>query len=280
MRAAADFGQGFHNRAHIADRHRVIEQTLQSAGQHTQRQLGGHQVFHQLGRLGGQLVQQLLHFVVAEQIGCVIAQYFIQMGGHGSSRIDYGIAQGPGMVALRRLNPHRVQAEGRFGGGRALQIAVHLAGIDRHFATDFDFAAPAHHTFEHDVVAVRVDAQSIADTHRLDQKAQFGRQFFAYTFHACHQLAARLGIDQRYQSVTDFQAYQVHLVQVFPIKFLGLLSGGHGGGLGHFFGGVGGGLAAQQYPAQTGGSSGQKDKHQVRHAGHYTEHRHDDGGDK
>ena len=62
----AGFGQSFGNRAHIADRDRLLQQVLQSTGQDAQRQFARDQVFHDLGGLGRELVEQLLGFVVSE----------------------------------------------------------------------------------------------------------------------------------------------------------------------------------------------------------------------
>ena len=126
------------------------------------------------------------------------------------------------------------------------------------------------------MVAVGVDAQGIANTHRLDQETQFGRQFFAHAFDARHELPARLGIDQRNQAVTDFQAHQIHLVQVFPVELFRLLCSGHGGGGGDLFGRFGCGIAAKQIPAYASAERRQKDEHQMWHAGHHAQDGHDD----
>ena len=197
------------------------------------------------------------------------------MGGHGGSGIDHGVAQGAGMVALRGLDPHGLQAKRGFLGGRAFERAVDLAGVDGHFAAHFDLATAPDHAFEHDVVAVGVNAQGVADAHRLDQKAQFGREFLAHALDARHQLAACIGIDQGNQAVANFQAHQVHLVEVFPIEFLDGL--GHGRrSSGQLFGRIAGsGLTAQHIKAQGGRARRQNDEHQVRHAGHQAQNGHD-----
>ena len=118
--SGADLGERLNNGAHVAYRHAVIEQALQGSGQGPQGQFGRDQVFNQLGRLGNEFVQQLLDFVMAKQIRGVFAQHFVQMGGHRCGGIDHRVAQSPGMVTLRRLNPHRIQAKGGFLRGRAL----------------------------------------------------------------------------------------------------------------------------------------------------------------
>ena len=87
-----------------------------------------------------------------------------------------------------------------------------MARVDRHFTTDFDFAAATDHAFENDVVAVRVDIQGIANAHWLNQETQLGREFFTHAFDARHQLAAGFCVDQGNQAIANFQAHQVHLV--------------------------------------------------------------------
>ena len=215
---------------------------------------------------------------MAEQISGVVAQHFVQMGGDGGGCIDHGVTQGARMVALRWFDPHGFQAECGFLRWGAFQRAIDLARVDGHFAAHLDLAAPAHHAFENHVVRVGVDAQCVADAHRLNQKAQLCRELLAHTLNAGHQLPAGLGVHQRNQAVTDFQADQVHLIQVFPVQFLRCFHGRLRSRFGRLLGGFFVCLAAQNQQAGTGCHSRQGHKHQMRHSGYQAQDRQDAGG--
>jgi len=50
---------------------------LQYAGNHPERQFRRNQVFDQLRKLGGKLVQKLLCLITAEQLGSTLPQHLI-----------------------------------------------------------------------------------------------------------------------------------------------------------------------------------------------------------
>ena len=157
-----------------------------------------------------------------------------------------------------------------------MQLAIHLAGVDGQFATHFDFAFAPHHALEHDVVGVRIDVQVVANANGLNQKAQFGRQFFTHAFDAAHQFAASVLVDQRNQAVANLQTTQLDLVHIVPVQIFGGLGGGSG--LCHrFLGGFFFHFTANHHQAQTRSSSGQGDEHHVGHAGHQAQNGQDDG---
>ena len=160
---------------------------------------------------------------MAEQVGGVVAQNLVQMGGYRRAGVHHRVTERARVVTLRRVNPDRIQTKSRLFAGNAFQRAVHLAGVDGHFTADLDFAFAANHAFEHNMVRIRVNVQRVANTHRLNQKAKFHGQFFTHALDARHQLTAGLRVDQRDQAVADFQADQVHLVNVIPVQFFRLI---------------------------------------------------------
>ena len=164
------------------------------------------------------------------------------------------------------------------------QRAVYLARVDGQLAAHLDLAFATHHALQDDVVGVGVDVQGIANAHRLNQKAQFGRQFFAHPFDAVHQLTAGVGVDQGNQAVANFQTNQIHLVDIVPIQFFHFGFGSAGGTRG-----AGGGrtaltqtcrpiLAFDDQPANRGTRQAQGQKHQVRHTGHDAQQSQNTGG--
>ena len=98
----------------------------------------------------------------------------------------------------------------------------------------------------------------------MDQEAQFGREFFAHTFDAVHQLATGFGVDQRDEAIPDFHANQIHLLHIVPIQLFGAIGGR----------GCDGGrillcdLFSQRHEAHTRGGKRQQQEDEVGHARH------------
>ena len=160
---------------------------------------------------------------MTEQIGSVVAQNFVQVGGHSGAGIHHGVTQGARQVALRRIDPHSVQTKGGLLRGLTFQGAIHLTRVDGQFFAHSDLTLAANHTLQHNVIRIRIDGQGVANAHGLNQKAQLSRQFFAYTLHAVHQLTACFGVHQGNQAVANFKANQIHLIDIVPIQFFGLV---------------------------------------------------------
>ena len=267
MCATTDFSQGFDDCAHVADRHRLLQQILQRTGHHTQGQLTRHQFLDQLGRFRSQLVQQFLRFVVTHQFRGVVAQNLVHVGRDGCARIHHGITQSAGLVTPGGLDPDSFQTKSGLFGGLTFDFAVDLARVDRQFATHLDFAATTHHAVQNDVISVGLQIERIADAHRLHQKAQFRRELFAHAFDTRHQLAARLDVDQGNQAIADFKADQVHLLHIVPVQFLGAFIGWQsrrGQTLLQLH------LFAHDHEAHPSRGGGQRQENQVRHTWHQT----------
>ena len=212
---------------------------------------------------------------MAEQISGVIAQHFVQVGGHGGTGVDHGVTQSACMVSLGGIDPHRVQAKRGLFGGLAFQWAINLARVDRQFTTDFDLTFAPGDALEHNVIRIGVDIQGIANPHRLHQKAQLGREFFTHAFDAAHQLTTGFRIDQRNQAVANFQTNQIHLVHVVPIQFFGFVQSRLGGSTDGF--GFGRRLLLHDAPSHGGRGQSQGQEHQMRHPGHHAQNGHDAG---
>ena len=159
---------------------------------------------------------------MAEQIGSVVAQNFVQVRGHSGAGVYHGVTQGASQVALRRINPDRIQTEGGLLRGLTFQRSINLTRVDGQFFAHFNLTLAANHTLQHNVIRIRIDGQSVANAHGLNQKAQLGRQFFAHTLHTVHQLTACFWVHQRNQTVANFKANQVHLIDIVPIQLFGL----------------------------------------------------------
>ncbi len=83
---------------------------------HWQRQELRYQVLDQFGGDLAEIVQQLLHLVVAEQFVRVALQDLAEMGGDHGAGVDHRVTQGLGMIALGGVDPDRLESEGRILG--------------------------------------------------------------------------------------------------------------------------------------------------------------------
>ena len=203
---------------------------------------------------------------MAEQVCGVVAQHFVQMRCHGCAGVHHGVTQGARHVALCGVNPHSFQTERGLFGGFTFQGAIHLTRIDGQLFAHFDLTLAAHYALEHDVISIGIDGQGIANANGLNQESQLGRQFFAHTFDAVHQLTAGVGVDQWNQAIANFKANQIDLIDIVPIQFFGLFQGGLRCllcGCGFWYGRLVGNA-----PSQAGRGQCQGDEHQMRHARH------------
>jgi hypothetical protein len=81
-----------------------------------QRQLLGHQVFHQLGRFACQMIEQGLGFLTAQQFGGMRKDHVVEMGSHHGAGVDHGVAEHMRLLAQTCFDPDGRQAEGRVLG--------------------------------------------------------------------------------------------------------------------------------------------------------------------
>ena len=149
-----------------------------------------HQILDQLRRGFRGDVEQLLHFLVAEQLVRVRLQEVAQVCGDDAARIDDGIAERLRVVARGRLDPDRLHAEGRILGGDALQGPEDAARVDGELTVDVDDAFAERDAAEGDAVGVRRELEVVADVHRLHEEAELLGELAAHAPDARQQLAA------------------------------------------------------------------------------------------
>ena len=221
LAAGAGIRQHFGDGLEVAQRHLLGEQRLQHLGEHRERERLRDEVFGELGRGLGQRGQELLRLVEAEQLRRVLAHHLRQMRGDDGRRIDHGVAERLRMRARAGLDPDRLHAEGRVLGADAVERAVDAARVERHLAIRIDHALPHRHAGQQQAVVVGQQFEVVADVHGLDQEAQLLGDLLAHALDARHQLAALLGVHQRDQAITDFEAQRVFGTHVVPAQLRG-----------------------------------------------------------
>ncbi len=68
LRARRVLGNRFDDRAHVANRHAFGQQPLQNSNDHAERQHFRHQVFDEFRRRLRQVIEEMLHFFMAQQL--------------------------------------------------------------------------------------------------------------------------------------------------------------------------------------------------------------------
>ena len=120
-READRLGDAFEDGRQVADRDALVEQLLQHALDAGDGDLARHQVLDQLLLLLGQVLQELLHLGVGQQVGHVGLEDLGQVGRQHGRRIDHGIAADRRLLAQRwpRSRSPAGRRSARSCGGRA-----------------------------------------------------------------------------------------------------------------------------------------------------------------
>ena len=86
-----------------------MQQLLEHLDHHAHRQELRHEILDELGRRLAQPIEQLLHFLVAQQFVGVRLQQVAQMGGDHAARVDDGVALRLRLLAPRLVDPDRFE---------------------------------------------------------------------------------------------------------------------------------------------------------------------------
>src|SRR5258705_724016 len=166
----------FDDGAHVADMHAFFEQVLQHLLQGRHWQQLGHDVFDELGRFARQMVEQLLQFVPAEQIGSVGVYQLAQVGGDDGTSVDHRIARLMRRIAQAGFNPYRRQTERRIDRRRAGQLGGDAARIDREKHAGGRLVLADLDALQGNTVAIRPQFEVVAYVYRGRQKSDLLRK--------------------------------------------------------------------------------------------------------
>ena len=108
-------GDAFEDGRQVADRDALGEQQLQHALDAGDGDLRRHDVLDQFALLLRQLLQQLLHLAVRQQVGDVVLQQLGEVRRQHGRGVDDGVALERGLFLQRGIDPGRRQAERRLG---------------------------------------------------------------------------------------------------------------------------------------------------------------------
>ncbi len=164
----------------MVDRSRIemrsAEQQLQHALDARDGDLRRHDVLDQFGLLLRQILQQLLHLAIGQQVGHVGLEQFGEMRRQHGRGIDDGIALQRRFFLQRGIDPGRRQAEGRLGGVDAGHVTCPPVGIHDHELVRPDAARAGIDLLDLDDVGVGLELHVVEDAHRRHHEAHFDRE--------------------------------------------------------------------------------------------------------
>ena len=218
LRAGAVLCERLRNRADVAHRHSIDEQLLHHLHHDTERQSTGRQVFDELRRGFREAIEQVLHFLVTEQLIGMTLQELAQVRGDDRRRIDDREAERLRVLFPGRLDPVRVEAERGVLRAHADDMRGHTAGIDREIAVDLNLPFADRHAEDRDAIAVRLQLEVVADVHRLNEEPELLRQLAAHGLDAREQGPGLVAVDERDQAIADLETDEVDRADVFPAE--------------------------------------------------------------
>jgi hypothetical protein len=180
------------------------------------------------------VVEQGLGLLAAEQLGGVVEDDVVEVGGHHGAGIHHGVAERVRLLAHRGVDPYRGQTKGGVGGLAPGERPRHAARVDGEELAGIGLAAADLDALEREPVAVGLELEVVADVHRRGQEADFLGELLAQPADALEQLAVLALVDHRDEAVADLEPEHIDLRDVVPAR-LQVVGGGHRrlcGGLG------------------------------------------------
>ncbi|KAF5029483.1 hypothetical protein DSECCO2_648130 [anaerobic digester metagenome] len=203
-------GHGFGHGQQVADGHAFLDEVLQDLLHAAERHRAGHKVFHGLGRALGQVVEQGLHFLAAQELVQVALEDFRQVRGDDRRRIDHGVAGEHGLVLLQFRHPQRGQVEGGLARLHALDAVLGVARVHGQEMVDEDFRRSHLVALDEHHVLARAQLEVVAQVQGGDDHAHVQGELAADGADAREQVAVLFLVHERDEAVAhlEFQGVQ------------------------------------------------------------------------
>ena len=172
---------------------------------HAKGQHIGHQIFHCLGRMLCDRVQQTLHALAVKKVGQLTLEHFRQMRGDNRCRVNHRVTRKHGFLALTVGNPQGRQVKGRLARFNAADLGGHVAGIHGQKVIDQNFCRSHLIALDKQGVLAGLELKVIAQVQRGDDHAHVQRELSAYGADAGQQVAALFFVHQRDEAVAHFK---------------------------------------------------------------------------
>ena len=217
---------------------------------------------HQFREARLEVFNQFVRFLPAQQLMGMLRDQLVEVGGDRHRRLDDGIARSHRRRSPVARDPGRRHAIGRVSHRDAFDRLVCARRVDRQQPVRQHLPACHFGAIQQEAVDLGRQLQVVADVHRRDQETDLTDEFLADRADALDQVAVVAGVDQRDQSVGQFQAQRLDHRHVVPVD----LAGGHRLELRCGLCQRCGCLALHDQPAQTAEQRGKGQESQVRHA--------------
>src|SRR5579884_3503680 len=211
LRARRVICERLEDRLQVANRDALAEQVLQHLLHAAERELLGDQLLDDLRTSLGHLVEELLHFLAAEQLVRVPADHLGEVRDDHGGRVDHGVAGELRALALGGRDPEGVEPEGRLacrdpGHGRG-----HRAGVDGEERPRAHLAAGDLVALEEDQVGVRLEVEVVADVDGRHDEAHLERELAAQRLDALDEVArpAPPCVDERHELEAHLELHHV-----------------------------------------------------------------------
>src|SRR5690348_8689964 len=202
-------GDRLDDRTHIANWHTLRQQSLQNTHEGRQGHHARHYVLDQLrGRLR-QGVEEVLNFLVTENLVRMPLDDEAQVGCDDRTRVDHRVTQCLGVIACRGLDPDRFHSEGRVLRGNTLYGSEYPSRVDRELAIRVDDALANGHAAQVDAIDIGREVEVVADVDRRNEEAEILGEFATHAAHTSQQVAALTLVDERHQPITHFEADEI-----------------------------------------------------------------------
>ena len=171
-----------------------------------------HDVLEQFALFLRQVLQQLLHLAVGQQVRHVVLEQLGEMGRQHGRGIDHRIALQRGFLLQAGIDPGRRQSEGRLDGVDAGHADLVSAGVHDHELVRPDPAGAGIHFLDLDDVGVGLELHIVEDAHRRHHKAHLDRERAAQRLDLLGEAVGAVGaVHQRQQRIAELDLEIVDL---------------------------------------------------------------------
>ncbi len=168
LRASGVLGERLGDRADVAHRHAIDEQLLHDLDDDAERQRARRQVFDELRRGLREAIEQVLDFLVAEQLMRVALQELAQVRRDDGRGVDDRESERLRVLLRGGLDPVRVEAERGVLRADADDLRRDAARIDREIALGLNLAFADRHAENRDPITRSASARGCRECARTE----------------------------------------------------------------------------------------------------------------
>ena len=222
--------EGFEYGFEIADGHALAQQVLENLLKFDGLDDRRNGFFDDLGTLLFELLEQVVDFVAREQFVGVLTHDLGEVCAQHAGCVNDGVVEHLGTCAGLLIDPPCVEAERRFFGTLAFDLAACETGVHREQFAWSDESGSNGVTADFDAVLGAGQLHVVANADGRHDETEFDGELSTYAGNAVEQIATLTCIDKRDEGVADFEFHRVDFEQALDGRWLGFDAGGRLGG--------------------------------------------------